>query len=63
MKQSEKQNLTVNALLLVLLALFFLSGSLMWLQHGEYHHLQGMGWMGQSNSQSMTGPFFNDSAD
>ncbi|MCK5649639.1 MAG: hypothetical protein KAI22_12255, partial [Gammaproteobacteria bacterium] len=59
----EKQNLTVNALLLVLLALFFLSGSLMWLQHGEYHHLQGMGWMGQSNSQSMTGPFFNDSAD
>ncbi len=63
MKTSEKQNLTVNALLLVLLALLFLSGSLMWSQHGQYHNQQGMGWMVPENSQNMTGsfPLYNNS--
>ena len=63
MKTSEKQNLTVNALLLVLLALLFLSGSFMWSQHGQYHNQQGMGWMIPTNSQNMTGsfPLYNNS--
>ncbi len=59
MKTTDKQNLTVNALLLVLLALLFLSGSLMWSQHGEYHNQYGMGWTGQGSSH-MTGPFLNN---
>jgi hypothetical protein len=61
MKTTEKQNLTVNALLFVLLALLFLSGSLMWSQHGQYHNQQGMGWVVPANSQQMTGPgpFYN----
>ncbi len=60
MKTTEKQNLTVNALLFVLLVLLFLSGSLMWSQHGQYHNQQGVGWMVPANSQHMTGPFSNN---
>ena len=58
MKTTERQNLTVNALLFILLALFFLSGSLMWSQHGQYHKV--MGWMVLDNSQNMTGPFYDN---
>ncbi|RKZ97682.1 MAG: hypothetical protein DRQ43_02610 [Gammaproteobacteria bacterium] len=60
MKTTEKQNLTVNALFFVLLALFFLSGSLMCSQHGQYHNEEGFGWMVPVNSQHMTGPFSNN---
>lgn len=60
MKTTEKQTLTVNALLLVLLALIFLSGSLMWSQHSQYHNHQGMGWMYPEHSQGMTGSVFNN---
>ncbi len=60
MKTHEKQNLTINVLLMVLLALFFLSGSLMWSQHGQYHNQQDMGWMGLSNSHNISSPFDNN---
>ena len=60
MKTTGKQNLTVNTLLFILLALLFLSGSLMWSQHGQYHNQQGMGWTVPENSQHMTGPFSNN---
>ncbi len=53
MKTNEKQNLTVNVLFLILLALLFLSGTLMWSQHGQYHNHQGMGWFVPENSQNM----------
>ena len=60
MKTTEKQNLTVNVLVFILFALLFLSGSLMWTQHGQYHNQQGMGWFVPDNSQHMTRPFYNN---
>lgn len=47
MKNTNKQNLTVNVLILLLLALFFLTGSLMWSQHNQYHNKF---WGGQSTT-------------
>ena len=37
MKNLNKKNLTVNVLIVFLLLLLFLSGSLMWTQHNQYH--------------------------
>jgi len=50
MKNTNKQNFTVNALLLILLALLFFSGSLMWSQHNQYHNTL---WNGQTDSQPL----------
>ena len=44
MKNIQKQNFTMNTLLILLLILFFLSGSLMWSQHHQYNNTS---WMGQ----------------
>ncbi len=60
MKTTEKQKLTVNVLLLILLVLLFLSGTLMWSQHGQYHHQQGVGWFAPENSQNMMKPYQNN---
>lgn len=54
----EWQNMTISILLLVLIALLFISGLLMWTQHGRYHN-QSMEWMAPnpaSSAQSMTEP-------
>lgn len=60
MKTTKKQTLAVNSLLFILLALFFLSGSLMWSQHEQYHNQHGMGWMVPANSQNISAPFSNN---
>ncbi len=52
-KIEEKQSLTVNTLLFILLTLAIGLGTLMWSQHGQYHDQQEMGWMGQDNLQLM----------
>lgn len=51
MKTEKRQNLTINLLLILLLAIFFLSVSLMWSKHSQYH-IDGfnMGWMMSDNS-------------
>ncbi len=60
MKTTEKKKLTINALFLILLALLFLSGTLMWLQHSEYHNQNKMGWMKQDRSQHTTESDYNN---
>ncbi len=60
MKTTEKQKLTVNVLLLILLALLFLSGTLMWSQHEQYHGQQGMGWLAPEYSQNKMSPYQNN---
>lgn len=62
MKNTDKQNLTVNTLLLFLLALFFLSAALMWSQHSQYHNQPGMTWMGTSSLHNVTMMPFNNNA-
>ncbi len=58
MKHTHKQSLTVNALLLLLLALFFLSASLMWSKHNQYHSQQEMNWMSSIQSANVPMPFY-----
>ena len=53
MKHTQKQNLTINALLLLLIALFLFSGSLMWSQHHQYHNTS---WMDTGFSQGPLHP-------
>ena len=53
MKKTHKQTLTINALILFLLALLFLSGSLMWLQHHQYHNTS---WIEQDYHHGLTHP-------
>lgn len=37
MKTTNRQSFTVNALIVLLMILFIISGSLMWSQHNQYH--------------------------
>ncbi|MCW8928818.1 MAG: hypothetical protein OQL19_01115 [Gammaproteobacteria bacterium] len=48
MKDTNKKNLAVNALILLMLLLLFFSGSLMWTQHNQYHKTF---WNTDSNTQ------------
>ena len=50
MKNTNKQSLTVNALILLLLALFFLTSSLMWTHHNQYHKTF---WGAQGDTQNI----------
>ena len=51
---STWQNLIVNALLFVLLALLVVSGTLMWLQHDQYHNGAWMSKGFQQNESQMS---------
>jgi hypothetical protein len=54
MKYTQNQNITLNALVLVLLALFFLAGTMMWSQSHQYG---GHGTMHSNTMHSSTMQF------
>ncbi len=53
MKSEQKQNMAINLLILLLIALFIISISMMWLKHDQYH-MDGssMSWIMSENSRA-----------
>ncbi|GEM_PF-6748958 len=53
MKTEQKQNMAMNLLILLLIALFIISISMMWLKHDQYH-MDGssMSWIMSDNSSA-----------
>ena len=51
MKTEQKHNMAMNVLVLLLIALFIISISMMWLKHDQYHRDGStMSWMMSENS-------------
>ncbi len=51
MKTEQKQNMAMNLLILLLIALFIVSISMMWLKHDQYHRDgSSISWMMSENS-------------
>ncbi len=59
LNQSKKQGIAVNLLLLVLIALFVISISMMWLKHKQYH-LDGSSFSWIMSEQSMDYSTYKD---